>query len=288
MLAWSTRSLRPVRAEADEDDGTPYRTRLREGWDFLRRDRILLAITVMVALTNLLDVAYATVLVPVWARDVVGSASGVAVLFGVFGGSAALGALCASAWAARMPRRMTYLVAFLLAGAPRFLVLAFDSPVWLVVLTCVVAGFAAGFINPILGAVIFERIPAELTGRVSALSTAMCFALIPFGGVLGGVLVASVGLSTTLVALGLAYLLFTMLPALDPRWRELDRRPSRRQPGADREQGSSDAVPAAGLVEDVADVRLDRALREVQPRRDLGVVEARTDEREDVGLPRGQ
>lgn len=226
VLAWSTRSLRPVRAEADEDDGTPYRARLRQGWDFLRSDRILLAITVMVALTNLLDAAYLTVLVPVWSRDVVGSAAGVAVVFGVFGGGAALGSVCAAAWAERLPRRKTYLVAFLLAGAPRFLVMAFDSPMWLVVLTCVVAGFLAGFINPILGAVIFERIPAALTGRVSALSTAMCFALIPFGGVLGGVLVASIGLSAAMVAVGIAYFLVTMLPALDPRWRELDRRPS--------------------------------------------------------------
>lgn len=288
VLAWSTRSLRPVGAETTEDDETPYRTRLREGWDFLRGDRILLAITVMVALTNLLDLAYATVLVPVWARDVVGSASGVAVLFGVFGGSAALGALCAAAWAARLPRRMTYLVAFLVAGSPRFLVLAFDSPAWLIVVTTVVAGFAAGFINPILGAVIFERIPAALMGRVSALSSAMCFALIPFGGVLGGVLVARIGLSPALITLGIAYLLITMLPALDPRWRELDRRPSGSQAGPDREQGGTDAVAAAGLVEDVADVGLDRALREVQASRDLAVVEARTDEREDVGLSRRQ
>ncbi|KQW47829.1 MFS transporter permease [Nocardioides sp. Root1257] len=226
VLAATTRTLRKVGSD-EEDDPASYGARLRAGWDFLRGDRVLLGITVMVALTNLLDAAYITVLVPVWSKEVVGSASGVALLFAFFGGSAAVGALCASAWGARMPRRTTYLVAFLLAGAPRFVVMALDSPVWLVVGTCAVAGFAAGFINPILGAVIFERIPTDLTGRVSALTTAMCFALIPFGGVLGGLLVSGVGLTPALLAVGVAYFVVTMLPAVDPHWRELDRRPSR-------------------------------------------------------------
>ncbi|MEP9363181.1 MFS transporter [Nocardioides sp. CN2-186] len=224
VLAATTLSLRAARSE-DADDTTPYGARLRQGWDFLRRDRVLLGITVMVALTNLLDAAYITVLVPVWSKELVGSANGVALVFAVFGGSAALGAICAAAWAARIPRRTTYLVAFLLAGAPRFVVMALDSPLWLVVGTCVVAGFAAGFINPILGAVIFERIPTELTGRVSALTTAMCFALIPFGGLLGGLLVAGVGLAPAMWIVGTAYLLVTVLPAVDPRWQEIDRRP---------------------------------------------------------------
>lgn len=224
VLAASTRALRLVRSD-DAEDPTPYGLRLRQGWDFLRRDRVLLGITVMVAMTNLLDAAYITVLVPVWSKDTIGNAGGVGLVFAAFGGSAALGAVCASAWATRIPRRTTYLVAFLFAGAPRFVAMALDSPLWLVVGTCVVAGFAAGFINPILGAVIFERIPTDLTGRVSALTTAMCFALIPFGGLLGGVLIAGIGLAPAMLLVGAAYLLVTMLPAIDPRWREIDRRP---------------------------------------------------------------
>lgn len=226
VLAATTRSLKRVRSE-DADDPAPYLVRLRAGWTFLRGDRVLLGITGMVAVTNLLDIAYATVLVPVWADEVVGSASGVALLFGVFGGSATVGAICASAWAARMPRRTTYLVTFLLCGAPRYVVLALDSPLWAVVGVMVVAGFSAGFINPILGAVIFERIPEDLTGRVSALETALCFALMPFGGVVGGLLISTLGLTPALLVAAVAYLAVTLLPALDPRWREMDDRPAR-------------------------------------------------------------
>jgi MFS family permease len=138
-----------------------------------------------------------------------------------------VGALGAAAWATRLPRYRTYLVAFLVCGLPRFAVFAFDSPLWAVVAVSMVAGFAAGFINPVLGAVMFERIPQPLVGRVTSLSTAMCFALMPLGGLLGGLLVTGVGLSWAMLAVGLAYFAITMLPAIDPRWRELDRRPER-------------------------------------------------------------
>ncbi len=226
VLAWSTSSLtRTVEAPTDEPP-TPYAAQLREGWTFLRADRVLLGITVMVALTNLLDLAYGAVLVPVWAQQTTGSAATVGLVFATFGGAAAIGSICAATWATRLPRYKTYLVAFLVCGAPRFVVFALDVPIWAVLAVCVAGGFASGFLNPILGAVIYERIPDRLMGRVTSLSTAMCFALMPFGGLLGGLLVAGFGLSSALLIVGAAYFVVTMLPAVDPRWREIDRRPA--------------------------------------------------------------
>lgn len=226
VLAWSTSSLpRVAESSAESPAESPgYRRQLREGWDFLRGDAVLLGIAVMVALTNLLDIAYVSVLLPVWADEYGGGAAAIGVVLAVFGGASALGAVCAAAWAARLPRYRTYLLAFLVGGAPRFLVLALDSPLWTVLVVSVASGFACGFLNPVLGAVIFERIPEPLVGRVSSLTTAMCFALMPLGGVLGGTLIGAAGLAPALVAVGLAYLAVTMLPALDPRWREMDRR----------------------------------------------------------------
>jgi MFS family permease len=225
VLAWATTrsSLRGSR-QARPPEGA-YLTELKEGWTFLRGDRVLLGIAVMVSLTNLLDMAYAAVLVPVWAEATTGSAATVGLVFATFGGAAALGSICAASWADRLPRYRTYLIAFLVCGAPRYVVFALDVPLWAVLATCVAGGFAAGFINPILGAVLFERIPEPLMGRVTSLSTAMSYALIPFGGLLGGLLVAGIGLSPALLIVGAAYLAVTMLPAVDPRWREIDVRP---------------------------------------------------------------
>jgi len=233
VLAWATaRSATPAevsrrawRPSSTTDVPSSYVTELRAGWTYLRGDRILLGIAVMVSLTNLLDMAYAAVLVPVWAEATTGSAATVGLVFATFGGGAALGSICAAAWADRLPRYRTYLIAFLVCGAPRYVVFALDLPLWSVLAVCVAGGFAAGFINPILGAVLFERIPEPLMGRVTSLSTAMSYALIPFGGLLGGLLVAGLGISAALLVVGAAYLAVTMLPALDRRWREIDVRP---------------------------------------------------------------
>jgi hypothetical protein len=61
-------------------------------------------------------------------------------------------------------------------------------------------------------------------GRVTSMNLAMSWSLIPFGGLLGGVLVTGVGLAPALLLVGGAYFVTTMVPAVRPRWRELDDR----------------------------------------------------------------
>ncbi len=224
LLSWALPArAKPVPSEEDADPA-PYLEQLRQGWRFLRGDRVLIGITVMVALTNLLDLAWAAVLVPVWGLDH-GGAAVVGVLFATFAGASAVGSLVAAAYADRLPRYSTYLVCFLVTGLPRFVIMAVDTPLWGILGMAVVGGFAAGFLNPILGAVIYERVPEHLIGRVTSLSTACCFALMPLGGLVGGFLVGGVGLSMALLVCGAAYFAVTMLPAVDPRWRDMDRRP---------------------------------------------------------------
>ncbi|MDR7253316.1 MFS family permease [Nocardioides sp. BE266] len=216
---------RPVPPDVAADP-TSYAQELRQGWDFLRTEPVLVAICAMVAVTNLVDQAYTAVLAPVWAKE---SGAGVAVLgtlFAVMSGASVLGALAAARWGETLPRFRTYVIAFLIAGAPRFVAMALESPVWAVFAVTVVAGIASGFLNPILGAVILERIPAPLMGRVSSLNTAICWSLMPLGGVLGGLAVAGLGLSPALLVAGAAYFITTMAPTRLASFRQMDRAPA--------------------------------------------------------------
>jgi MFS family permease len=225
VLAVSTRGLgQPVPAEHGADP-TSYATELRQGWDFLRTDPVLVAICAMVAVTNLVDQAYVAVLAPVWARE---SGAGVAVLgslFAVMSGASVVGALVAARWGETLPRYRTYVLAFLVCGAPRYVVMALESPLWTVFAVTAVAGVASGFLNPILGAVILERIPPHLLGRVTSLETALCFSLMPLGGILGGLAATGLGISPALLIAGGAYLLATMAPTRVPSFRRMDRAP---------------------------------------------------------------
>ncbi|MFD8998083.1 MFS transporter [Streptomyces abikoensis] len=209
-----------------------YRRRLAEGYAFLRGDRLLFTITVMVGITNLLDAGFMTVLVPVWARES-GGGPGAIGLTGAVGGTAAVcGSLVAAVVAHRMPRRLVFFGGFLLAGAPRFVVLASGAPIWVVATVFAVGGFGGGFLNPILGAISFERVPRPLLGRVRALGDSIAWAGIPLGGVLMGAAVAWVGLTPVLLAGGGAYFCTTTLAGRRPEWREMDRdcRPRESEP----------------------------------------------------------
>jgi MFS family permease len=186
----------------------------------------------MVAVTNLLDLAWAAVLLPVWALESGAGVGAVGLVFAVWGGASMVGSVVAAAYGPRLPRFTTYVVAFLVTGLPRFVLFALGVPLWAILAMCLVGGVSSGFLNPVLGAVQFERIPSHLVGRVTALSSAMCWSLMPLGGVLGGVLVAAMGLDAAQLLVGVAYLVATMAPAFLPRFREMDRQRPVPQPVA--------------------------------------------------------
>ncbi|MEV1003011.1 MFS transporter [Nonomuraea sp. NPDC050202] len=214
----------PARAEGEREG---YWRRFGKGAAFLRGQPLLLALIVVVGVTNLLDAAFSQVLAPVWAKE---SGHGPAVAglnSGVMGLTAVGGSLVAAAVAHRMRRRPVFFVAFLLAGPPRFLILAADLPVWGIVAVFAVSGFAGGFLNPILGAITYERVPRGLLGRVGALQTSLAWAGIPVGGLLAGAAVSLAGLAPVLLACGVAYALATGVTGLRPEWREMDRRRGR-------------------------------------------------------------
>ena len=227
----------PDRREPAES-GTSYAAELRAGWNFLRRDAVLMSLCLMIAITNLLDLAWTAVLLPVWAHDTGAGVAAVGLVFSVWGGASMLGSVVAAAYGTRLPRFQTYLTAFLVTGLPRFVLFAIGVPLWAILAMCVVGGASSGFLNPVLGAVQFERIPRPMVGRVTALTSALCWSLMPFGGVLGGVLVSGIGLSPALLVVGFAYFAATMSPALIPSFRGMNRQaerggPEPAEPGSD-------------------------------------------------------
>ncbi|MGW4732663.1 MFS transporter [Streptomyces shenzhenensis] len=205
------------------ETGPGYWRRFGEGFTFLRGELLLLTVIVTVGIINLLDAAITTVLIPVWARESGNGPTAIGLMGSVMGAAAVAGSLIAAVAAHRLRRRVVVLTGLLLAGAPRFLVLAFDAPLGAVLAVFAVSGFGAGFVNPVLGAVLFERVPRRMLGRVNALGDSLAWAGIPLGGLLAGAAVAAVGLAPVLLVCGAAYFLTTNLAGLRPEWREMDR-----------------------------------------------------------------
>ncbi|KJS60938.1 MFS transporter [Streptomyces rubellomurinus] len=229
--------------EGEPDSGGEqggYWRMLGAGFGFLRAEPLLLTVIVMVGITNLLDAGFSTVLVPVWARESGNGPGAIGLIGSAMGVAAVVGSLIAAAVAHRLPRRTVFLVGFLVAGAPRFLVLASGAPMGVVLTVFAIGGFGSGFLNPILGAVLFERVPRHLLGRVHALSDSLAWAGIPLGGLVAGAVVAMTGLIPALVAGGAAYFVTTTVAGLRREWREMDG-----QRGGKGTVAESDAEPVA-------------------------------------------
>jgi MFS family permease len=141
----------------------------------------------------------------------------------VFGAGAVAGTAAMVAIGARLPRRWTFAVGFLIGGAPRFAVLVLPVPFAVVLVVWGLSGVGCGAINPVLAAAQYEVIPRALQARVLSTVNALAWAGIPFGALLAGALVDAAGLTTALVAGAVLYLATTLDPFLRRSWNLMNR-----------------------------------------------------------------
>jgi hypothetical protein len=226
--AFLVAALVPRRAQPPRHPGAPgpYLASLAEGFRYLRGDRLLLALGAMVLVTNFVDQAGGAVLWPVWAHQVAHNP----VALGLLGGATGVGSVTGNAlvtWLGpRLPRRMTYAAGFVVGGAPRYIALAVAGTISPVLAVALVCGLGLGGINPVIGAVEYERVPRHLQARVLGAVGASAWAGIPFGSLAGGLAVSAFGLRPALLAAAAIYGATTLAPFVFPVWRQMDRRPA--------------------------------------------------------------
>ena len=216
------RAQPPRHPGAAADAEASYLASLAEGFRFLRGDRLLIAISAMILITNFVDQAGGAVLLPVWAHDVAHSSVALGLLGGALGLGAVLGNALATWLGPRLPRRMTYAVGFLVGGAPRYVALALAASVSPVLAVAFVGGLGVGGINPVLGAVEYQRVPRHMQARVLGAVGASAWAGIPFGSLAGGLAVSAFGLRPALLAAATLYGVTTLAPFAFPVWRQMD------------------------------------------------------------------
>lgn len=161
-------------------------------------------------------------LLPVDAREKFGSVLALGMLETVFAACALAGALLYGAVGHRWRRWTVFAVAFLVVGAPRFVVAGLTSSVAALAVMMAVEGLACGALNPIRATVVYETVPAHLRSGVISTMTSAGLLAAPFGGLVAGFLVGTVGLFTTLIATGGVYLAVTLYPVVSASWRGMD------------------------------------------------------------------
>ena len=198
-----------------------YFADLREGFAALRQNRVILYVALAAAMANFAGVALYVVILPVYAKQIFGSVIDLGLVFGAEGAGALAGVLLYGVFAQRLPKRATFIGAFLVAGGATMWLTALPG-VAVVMALLLIAGVAIGPLNPILQTALQERTPQELLGRVFGLVGAVSAVAAPLGVLIAGFLLEYSGLRLTIflntgLLLVLALVLFLM-PAL----RELD------------------------------------------------------------------
>jgi MFS family permease len=171
-----------------------------EGMRFLWGDRLLLTLILTFAVVGMLAEPVFTVILPVYAREVYGSAVALGVMYSGLAAGALVGNVIYIAIGPRLPRRMLVLVTFTIRALVFWLLIPFP-PALLIAGAFAVVAIVGEPLNPLFTTILQERVPAELRGRVFGVIDALAMSVRPLGFLVYGVLIDAIGLRETLIVL---------------------------------------------------------------------------------------
>ncbi len=199
-----------------------YVEELMAGLRFIRRERLLFPMAIVLALSNGLSGSLFAVVLPVYANQIFGEATDLGLMVAASGAGAFLGATLYGSFGHRLPRRVLWLGSFMVVPID-YWVLSLSLPLPVILVVLAAAGFVMGPINPLMVTIRHERSPAHLRGRVFSTYSAIAMAVQPLGMVGSGYLIERLGLRPTvlLFAIGLQALAVAML--FIPAFRDMER-----------------------------------------------------------------
>src|SRR4051794_10108095 len=207
----------PDRKEAANER---YLAALRRGAGYLWQDRVLIGMLMMTSVINLFTVANYAVFVPVWVEEHFGAAPAVGLILSAFACGAIAGNIAFTIVGPKLPQYLTFTISLVLCVAPRQLTLGLTDNLVVILVVSVLCGVSQAAIRPILGAMLYARVPVELQNRVFGMVSAVTGSSLAFGGTLAGLAVAGIGLQPAILVSGSLCLLITLVPLLRYRSRE--------------------------------------------------------------------
>ncbi|MGE3594401.1 MAG: MFS transporter [Dehalococcoidia bacterium] len=205
IVALAVRVRQPHEQTVRDETPGHFLGEIAEGFRFIRRDPVLLALTITTSVGSLLAEPLYSVVLPVYAREVFGSAIDLGLMFAAL----AAGSLAGNAvfWLVgpRLPRRATIIAGFTVRALTLW-VLVFLPPLWVIVVSIVINALCLEPVNPMAMTIAQERIPAAMRGRVVGTVAAIAAMTLPLGMLVYGWLLEAIGLQPTLLVLAVVNL----------------------------------------------------------------------------------
>ncbi|MFN8678227.1 MAG: MFS transporter [Thermomicrobiales bacterium] len=213
--------LVPALAAAPRQEAGGYRADVALGWQVLRQDRFLRAMTTAAVVLNFLGAPLFAVILPVYGMRTYGSATALGTLLASFGVGMLAGSLLFSLRGEQLPRRGLLLGGLALTALPLAALVALP-PLPVAMAALALAGLGSGPINPLVFTVLQERVPADMRGRVFGTIIGTALAAAPLGMAAAGFLVESMGVQAVLAIIAGGFLAVAIFALLAPGFRALD------------------------------------------------------------------
>lgn len=221
----------------------------REGVRFLSRPGPPRTITLANLATNFIGAPLFTVIMVVYLANRTAGGLSLGVLVAIGGIGLTLGALAFARIGERVSRRLLFVGGFAAFGA-QYWFLSFEPGVLVILVVFFARGLLTGFYNPVANTVMQERVPDSILGTVLGTGQAIGMVGMPIGLLVGGLLVDNYGVKAAIVSAGAAYGVVTILLALAPSTRQMERSAPAARDGD--EDAADHAEPAVDAPPDVA------------------------------------
>lgn len=183
---------------------------LVSGLRYIKGDRLLFSLILMAAMVNLFIFPYIYTLMPIFARDILGtSAMGFGQLLAGAGLGAILGSLVVGSLQQSANRRK-FLVSALMAWPMILVALSFSRSFLISMALLIIAGIAQGISMTLVQALLLIRSTEEMRGRVSG-ARAFAISTLSFGTVLTGYEAGLWGAPTALIINASVFILIATL-----------------------------------------------------------------------------
>jgi MFS family permease len=197
---------------------TPALMQLRDGWRSFIARRWLVIYAIHETTLNVLALSPFFVLGPVIAKEHLGGAPAwSAIALGYVLGNLLAGQIT-YLWAPRRPVLATLLISMWLA--PMLALLGLGAPIWLIAPAALLAGAQSTIYNTLINSTQQANLPADLLGRVTAITGMGSTILVPAGMGLAGLMASEIGASTVLISGAALVVAATLVCAAHPSTRE--------------------------------------------------------------------
>jgi MFS family permease len=194
-----------------------YLRDIERGLRYLTANRLLIWLVITGSIGSLVAEPLYTVILPVYANEVLGSAAKLGFIYSALGAGSILGNFLYLAIEARVPRAAIQFGGYGIR-ALSFSVMIFMPDWWVIALALFIGAVALEPVNPMLMSILQEQVPSGMRARIYGAASALFVATSPIGIVAYGYLISWLGMDETLaifVALNLALpLIMFCVPAL--------------------------------------------------------------------------